>query len=95
MIYEEQNIAGRLGEISAAVKGINRRLDILNSKTVTHGRFIGTINEWISAHDAVKDALHEIETYKRDCRHEKTKNNIAIWGLLIMVALNIVLHFTA
>jgi hypothetical protein len=69
---------------------IDDHLRDLNSKTASHSRCIKTINEWISAHDAVKDVLDSLDKDRRQAKFEKIKNNIAIAGLLIVAAMQII-----
>lgn len=87
---EYQEISTSLTSVNASLKNIDDHLKDLNNKTASHGKCISSIEKWISAHDAVQNALKEVAQQKKMSRFERMKNNIAIAGLFVVIIIQII-----
>jgi len=86
---EYKDILEALIEANSRLSYIDNHLVKLNSKTSTHGEGIDALDKWVAVHDAVGKVVDGIEKTQVQLRNERIKNSIAIWGLLIMAALNL------
>ncbi len=91
---EYKDILEALITANSKLHNIEQHLERLNSKTKTHGECIETIQQWVSAHDAVEKMLQKLEEKESANKSEKIKNNIALYGLFLMAIINIILHFS-
>ena len=87
---EYKEISDALIKVNASLDNINSHLGDLNGKTTIHSKCIASIEKWISAHDAVRDVLEQLENNKRQSKFERIKNNIALAGLMIVVIIQVI-----
>jgi len=87
---EYKEISDALITVNATLKGIENHLSDLNGKTSSHSNCIESLNKWVAVHDGVEKRFKEMEDKRGLTIFQRTKNNIAIIGIVVLVLFELI-----